>query len=151
MGADALQTALTTLLAGMTGYTSANCKRADWSVLNAGVSKAIVVEAAPIEYEADGTCLGGDYLDSYDFVVNLCVAYTTDAAADSALAAETDRIKTRLRTYPKLNGTAGVVRAWVAKAEGVSGLFDENGNGPHWWLREITVRVWLEDDQEPSE
>jgi hypothetical protein len=141
MGADSLQTALTNALATVTGYSGKNCKRDDWSVLDAGVKKAIVVEPAPVEYETQMVAQG-NYTDTYEFEVNVCAAYTDDKAANTLLATEIDAIATYIRQHPTLSHTPGVRRVWVARASNTNGLFKaEDGSGPHWLSRVLTVRI----------
>lgn len=106
-----VQTAVATLVKTVTGFSSANVTEGDYRIFTKGLRKGAVLRRGPSASQRIAITAGGQYPVRSNYVVNIevYVPYKSSASATrSTLLAASEAILATLRTYPDLDGTAGV-------------------------------------------
>lgn len=128
---------LLAVLKTVTGFSATNVAYEDFQILNAGLLRGIVVEYG--NFAQDYNAFNGQIWADWELTVNLFNEFADIVAAQTEQDADRDSIIQKLRTYPQLNGTAGVFLA-MAK----SGQPERNPvelGGARWLKERLTIAV----------
>lgn len=136
MSYETVANALETLLEAVTDFGSARVSQFDYSILNAGVKRAIVIRSNGWSREL--TRFGGPYETTYDLGIELFAKYTKPADTENQLRDDMQLIIDKLDANPELNGTANVINAFISEVDQVSeppeGLVSPPGVWRMWQL-----------------
>ena len=125
----------------VTGFTAASVSQEDYTILNKGVSKAIVLHHAGAL--VDQQTFGGQIDIHRTIAVHVFEQYKNPADTENDLRDDVDLVMQKVFAYPKLNATAGVLGAFV---RGIS----DSGTPPEelvvtpnrWRMRTVEVEIW---------
>ena len=135
---------LETLLEGVSGFAAAQVAQADYAVLNKGVTRAIVILDGGNTEER--ISFGGRFRSTYLFDIQLFARYLNGPAdTENQLRDDRELIADRIRKFPKLNATAGVLVANIVgtgPTEMPPGELQASPNA--WRMKQILCEVWEE-------
>ncbi len=147
---DALLDALAVIIKKASTYSDANVTINDYQVLDKGVDTAAVLGAGP--FDSEPPLDNFVYFQSgteYRFVVEVFHRYTYDAETASALRDDVQTVRTLIDSYHRLDGNAEFCR--TAKGARPKPVFDSEGGGPYFMMRELTVLVKKTETMTPAE
>lgn len=138
---EGVVTGLETLLEGVAGFSAAQVSQEDYTVLNKGVAKAIVLHHAAAVV-TDQT-LGGQIDIRRTIEVHVFEQYKNPVDTENNLRDDVELVMQRIYQYWKLNATANVLGAWVRTISD-SGIPPEElvANPNRWRARTIEVEIW---------
>ena len=132
---------LETLLEGVTGFGAAQVSQDDYTILNKGVSKAIVLHHGPARVENQG--LSGTFDIWRTMEVRLFEQYKNPADTENDLRDDLELIMQKVFEYPKLNATAGVLGTFVRGISDSGTPPEELVSQPNRWRsRTLEVEIW---------
>lgn len=132
---------LETLLEGVTGFAAATVSQDDYTVLNKGIAKAIVIHHADARIENQG--LKGTFDIWRMMEINLFEQYKNPADTENDLRDDIELIMQRLLQYPKLNATAGVIGSFVrAISDSATPPPELTAQPNRWRMRTIEFEIW---------
>ena len=139
MSFETMQSALQTLLATVSGYTTANITLADYRVLQRGYEKIIVLR--PGAFTRDRLDFAGGRDNIWNVIVELFIKYKDDAQVQNAIRDERQNIIDKIDQYSKLNNTSGCFHAMIISGAEPTPVFGEDGSGPHFFMQEMTCKI----------
>ena len=139
---------LETLLEGVTGFSANQVSQEDYSILNRGVTRAIVLVHGG--FKAEKMAFSRSGLTDHLVQIQLFEKYTKPSATTNALRDDAQLVKLRIDAYPKLNGVSGVYHTELLAFDGniltptqdVPGLLQR----PHTW-RVITLQCLIREHE----
>ena len=132
---------LETLLEGVTGFSSAQVSQEDYTILNKGISKGIVLHHAEAMIELSSA--GGQADIHRTIEVKVFEQYKNPTDTENDLRDDVELVMQRLWQYPELNGTAGVLGAFVRSISDSSIPSGELVEPPNRWrMRTVNVEIW---------
>lgn len=122
--------------ATVTGFTTANVKRSDWTVLSSGASDHYaILRPGAIEVAADS--LGGGVTFRYTTHIEVWQHYTDDSATRTNLFERVAALALEIVKWPYLGGLAEDCS--LSSGGQVQEMWKEGGNGPLYLMQELTV------------
>lgn len=141
MSRATVEAGLEALLAAVSGFSAAQVSTEDYTVLNRGVSKAIVIERGGTTEST--VAFSGGFNVRYRFGLALFERYQDPATTADALATDGELVKQRLRQYTKLNGVSGVLDSVVTGERVDVDPPPELVGDPNLWRSSIIdIEVW---------
>ena len=139
MSFEIMQSALQTLLATISGYTTANITLADYRALQKGYEKLIVLR--PGTFTRNRLDFSGGRDNLWNVIVELFIKYKDDAQVQNAIRDERQNIIDKVDQYSKLNNTDGCFHAMIISGAEPTPVFGEDGSGPHFLMQEMTCLI----------
>lgn len=136
---------LAALLQTVAGFSASNVKRADWSVLNSGLSaRYIILRPGAFTRSEQGS--GLVFENKWTTVIEVWQQYVDDGTTGTALQADAMAVMNKIDQYRKLGDTTGKVRdATVRRGDGIEQVLGKAGDGP-FWLRWSLHLTWEEEE-----
>lgn len=146
MSLETIANGLETLLEGVTGFSAGQVAQEDYTVLNKGIAKAMVIHYAGQTREVEQVALSGGFNLYHAFDIELFEQYKSPSQTINDLRDDLQLIMTRIHQYPNLNGTAGVFGARVVSVEPLGTPPAELVAAPNRWrMGVIRCEVWEQD------
>ena len=143
---EAVFNGLETLLEAVTGFAAASVTQNDYTALNKGVSKAMVIRyGGSVDGERG---LNGTVDMTHIALVEVYERYKNPADTENDLRDDTQLITTRIHQYPKLNGVSGMQWAFVRGITETEPPHSELVNQPNRWrMRTVEIEMREHDTQ----
>lgn len=133
----------------LSAYNSSNTAIGNYVKLDAGVTRAIIIEYLPSTHGPGQTpAHAGKYVSTHNFLVRIHRKYEEDGTSYENMLSDVSDVKEEIDKYRKLDGVSGVLRALVVSSGNPEALFDRNGNGPYFIRIDLTLEV--KEETEPD-
>ena len=141
MSWEVVVTGLETLLEGVTGFSAAQVSQEDYTILNKGIAKGVVLHHAGATVNQQ--TFGGQCDIHRTIEVNIFEQYKNPADTENDLRDDVELVMQRVFQYWKLNGTAGVIGTFLRGISDSGTLPEELVNPPNRWrMRTVEVEIW---------
>lgn len=147
MSIETMAAGLVALLKGVTGFTGTDpvqVAEEDYTVLNKGIAKGIVIKYGG--HRVEPIALSGGQFIYYQFEIQIFEQYKNPASTINDLRDDAQLVETRIYQYRKLNGVAGVKDARVTDMDPSADLPEELINPPNRWRMAVVRCEVLEEN-----
>ena len=139
MSYNTVEAGLATVIKLADGFDSSNVTQGDYRILAKGLSKAVVL--SPGSFSSEVVAAPRRLRQSWIVDLDLFIPFTDEiSSAAASVRSVRQTIMDKIDQYPTLNGTSGVINAFIASGSEPSAWRGENRR---WWVQ--TLRVEIEE------
>lgn len=149
-----LTTAVATIVKTAANFDSTNVTVANYTVLDAGVTRAAIIERrAPFRHGPAGghMAMFGAYSSTHEYTISVFRKYVADGTTYTNLLDDADAIVAQFDKYPTLNGVSGVGVAYISEGGEIFEIMDTGGTGPYFLMQTLVCAIELTIDRASSE
>jgi hypothetical protein len=145
---DDLMDELLTIIKTSDNYNDDNSSIQDFKILDRGITRAVILEEGTFRSERDDTVvyMNAGSNTSYNFGLSVCRKYGDDSDTHENLRSDVRVIRELVDSYNTLNGKAQSCK--VVRGDSPEYLFREDGTGPYFARRVLTVAISVLENRE---
>jgi hypothetical protein len=140
-------TAALAIVTGLDNYSATNARIGDYTMLDSGVTRAVVMEYRPSQHGVSGgRAVQQMFQNQHNILVRVFYEYVQDGTTYTNLLSEVDTIMAEFAKYPKnLNDTTTTITRAVIQSSGdVFAMFQGTSTSPYFLRMDLFLEV-IED------